>query len=120
MQKTINIDGRDVPFKATAATIRNYRTRFGRDLLLDFQKLQSDTTSGETLTSEALTIFENLAFTMAKQADPSIPDTADEWLDDFDMFSIYVVLPQIVELWQLSTLPISTPKKKEIPQQTAR
>lgn len=115
MQKTINIDGKDVEFKATAATIRNYRYMFGRDLLLDFQKLQSDTASGDTLSADALTIFENMAYTMAKQADPSIPDSADEWLDGFDMFSIYVVLPQIVELWQLSALPTSTPKKKAQP-----
>ena len=32
-------------------------------------------------------------------ADPSIPKTIDEWLDQFDMFSIYQVLPQILELW---------------------
>lgn len=113
MEKVINIDGKAVPFKATAATIRNYRTRFGRDLLLDFQKLQDDASAGQNLSVDTLTIFENLAYTMAKQADPNIPDTADEWLDGFDMFSIYVVLPQIVELWQLSNLPISTSKKKE-------
>lgn len=112
MEKTINIDGRAVKFKATASTIRQYRMRFGRDLLLDFQKLQESTGSGATLSAEALTTFENLAFTMAKQADPEIPDTADEWLDTFDMFSIYVVLPQIVELWQLSTLPTAESKKK--------
>lgn len=112
MERTINIDGRDVKFKATAATIRNYRALFQRDLLMDFQKLQADTTSGETLSSDTLTIFENLAYIMAKQADPTIPDTADEWLDTFDMFSIYVVLPQIVELWKLSELPTSVSKKK--------
>ena len=112
MERTIHIDGRDVPFKATAATIRNYRAIFGRDLLLDFKKLQDATASGETLSAETLTIFENLAFTMAKQADPTIPDTADEWLDTFDMFSIYLVLPQIVELWKLSELPLSVSKKK--------
>lgn len=113
MEKIIRIDEKDVKFKATAATIRKYRETFGRDLLMDFQTLQEQTGSGETLTVEALTIFENLAFTMAKQADPSIPDTADEWLDTFNMFSIYIVLPQIVELWQLSNLPLSTSKKKE-------
>lgn len=112
MEKTISIDGRDVKFKATASTIRQYRARFGRDLLMDFQKLQNETNKGETLSVDTLTIFENLAYTMAKQADPDIPDTADEWLDGFDMFSIYIVLPQIVELWQLSNLPISTSKKK--------
>lgn len=113
MEKTIRVDDKDVKFKATAATIRKYREAFGRDLLMDFQKLQDESSSGETLTVDALNIFENLAYTMAKQADPEIPDTADEWLDEFDMFSIYVVLPQIVELWQLSTVPTAQSKKKE-------
>lgn len=113
MEKTIRIDEKDVKFKATASTIRKYREAFGRDLLMDFQKLQNEAGSGETLTVDTLTIFENLAYTMAKQADESIPDTPDEWLDEFNMFSIYVVLPQIVELWQLSKLPLSTSKKKE-------
>ena len=80
---------------------------------MDFQKLQKDTEGAEVLSADTLTIFENLAYTMAKQADPSIPDTADEWLDTFNMFSIYIVLPQIIELWQLSNLPLSTSKKKE-------
>lgn len=112
MEKTIRIDDKDVKFKATAATIRRYRERFGQDLLMDFAKLQEEASSGETLTAAALNTFENLAYTMAKQADDSIPDSADEWLDGFEMFSIYVVLPQIVELWQLSNLPTSTSKKK--------
>ena len=112
MERVIRIDDKDVPFKATASTIRRYRERFGRDLLLDFQKLQGDIDKNEQLTVETLTIFENLAYTMAKQADPEIPETPDEWLDEFDMFSIYVVLPQIVELWKLSELPTSASKKK--------
>lgn len=112
MERTINIDGKDVKFKATAATIRKYRALFGRDLLLDFQKLQDASTSGETLTADSLLIFENMAFVMAKQADPTIPDNPDDWLDGFGIFSIYVILPQIVELWQLSNLPLSESKKK--------
>jgi hypothetical protein len=36
---------------------------------------------------------------MAFHADPSIPKTIDEWLDQFDMFSIYQVLPEILTLW---------------------
>ena len=36
---------------------------------------------------------------MAFPADNSIPATIEEWLDQFDMFSIYEVLPQILELW---------------------
>ena len=38
--------------------------------------------------------------------------TADDWLDTFDMFSIYEILPQIFELWALNTKQTSTPKKK--------
>ena len=50
-----------------------------------------------------LEMFENIAFIMAKHADASIPDTPEEWLDGFNTFSIYQVLPQIIELWGLNT-----------------
>ena len=39
---------------------------------------------------------------MAKHADGSNPDTPEEWLDDFNTFSIYQVLPQLIELWGLN------------------
>ena len=35
----------------------------------------------------SLVMFENIAFIMAKHADPSIPDTPEEWLDNFNTFS---------------------------------
>ena len=47
----------------------------------------------------SLEMFENIAYTMAKHADPSIPDSPEEWLDEFSTFSIYQVLPKIIELW---------------------
>lgn len=111
MEKTIKIDGKDVRFKATAATIRMYRQLTGRDMLLDMQSLR-DLSTTDGMSVEALTVFENVAYVMAKQADPTIPDTADEWLDTFEMFSIYVVLPEIVELWHANELGTSKPKKK--------
>ena len=48
---------------------------------------------------EDLEIFENVAYIMAFHADPSIPKTIDEWLEQFEMFSIYEILPEILELW---------------------
>lgn len=36
---------------------------------------------------------------MALHADPSTPASIDAWLDQFEMFSIYEVLPEILELW---------------------
>ena len=49
-----------------------------------------------------LEMFENIAFIMAKHADASIPDTPEEWMDQFNTFSIYQVLPQLIELWGLN------------------
>lgn len=39
---------------------------------------------------------------MAKPADANIPDTPEEWLDEFNAFSIYQVLPKLIELWGLN------------------
>lgn len=114
--KSIEIDGRQVPFKASAAVPRIYRLKFGRDIFSDIDKLVDATQGGDaaesTLDVETLTIFEDVAYTMAKYADPSAPETPEEWLDTFDMFSIYFILPQIIELWRLNTNVMVESKKK--------
>jgi hypothetical protein len=47
--------------------------------------------------------IEDISYIMAKHADPQgVPDTLDEWLDQFGTFSIYQVLPEIIELWGLN------------------
>ena len=61
---------------------------------------------------EDLEIFENVAYIMAYHADNSIPPTIEEWLDEFDMFSIYEVLPQILELWGENLVTDVTSKKR--------
>ena len=105
--KNIEIDGRLVPFKASAAIPRIYRLKFGRDIFADIDKLV-EATEGQDPAESALDvitlgIFEDVAYTMAKYADPAVPETPEEWLDGFDMFSIYLILPQIIELWRLNT-----------------
>ena len=109
MEKNILIDGREVPFKATAATIRIYRQTFQRDILNDMERLQKEASDGR-MTAEALEMFENMAYVMARQADPTIPSTADEWFD------IYQILPEIVALWGVSTTTLSESKKKALRQ----
>ena len=64
-------------------------------------------------------LFENIAFIMAKHADPAIPDTPEEWLDGFGTFSIYQVLPQLIELWGLN-VKTDVEAKKNFAQLTAR
>ena len=49
---------------------------------------------------------------MAKHADASIPDIPEEWLEQFNTFSIYQVLPQLIELWVLNVKTEVESKKK--------
>ena len=106
MTKNIEIDGKAVAFKASAAIPRIYRIKFHRDIYKDLRTLEkavgknSEDESGLDLFS--LEMFENIAYIMAKHADQSIPDNPEDWLDGFNTFSIYQVLPQIIELWGLN------------------
>ena len=92
--------------RASAAIPRIYRVKFHRDIYKDLQALEKaigDNSEAESnMDMFSLEMFENIAFVMAKHADPTIPDTPEEWLDRFNTFSIYQVLPQIIELWGLN------------------
>ena len=126
MERTITISGKDVKMRASALIPRLYRFRFGRDIIRDMASLQKaykkkqdlpeDATEEEKIDAEFsvvdLMVFENVAYIMAKHADPSIPDDPNEWLDGFDMFSIYEILPEILQMWNLSNAQTSKPKKK--------
>ena len=107
MTKKIQIDGKDVVFKASAAIPRIYRLKFQRDIYKDLRDLEKavDSSSAEesNLDLFSLEMFENIAYIMAKHADPTaVPDSPEEWLDEFSTFSIYQVLPEIIELWGLN------------------
>ena len=56
---------------------------------------------------------------MKRHADPKIPDTPEKWLDDFNTFSIYQVLPKIIELWGLN-VKVDVEAKKNFNQLTAK
>ena len=121
--RTIEIDGRPVPFKASAAIPRIYRLKFGRDIFADIDRLMAamdkQSPEGSDLDLITLGIFEDVAYTMAKYADPDVPETPEEWLDGFSVFSIYFILPQIIELWGLNN-KTEVQGKKKAGRQTAR
>ena len=123
MVKKIEIDGQQVPFRASAAIPRIYRIKFHRDIYKDLRELEKSVGSTDPENSNldlfSLEMFENIAYVMARHADPSIPDTPEEWLDGFNTFSIYQVLPQIIELWGLNTQQ-EVESKKNFAQLTAR
>ena len=104
LEKTLTISGKEVRFRSSATVPRLYRIKFKRDIFKDLAKLEKSykdkaSEDGSTLEIEDLEIFENVAYIMAFHADHSIPGTIDEWLDQFEMFSIYEVLPESLELW---------------------
>ena len=123
MEKTIMIDGREVRLRASAAIPRLYRIKFRRDILQDMQTIKKavekftrenaqEGGQRSSIPLEALELFENVSYLMAKHADPAVPPTVEEWLDGFETFSIYTVFPAIEELWMANVQQLSTPAKK--------
>ena len=85
MEKLIEIDGMQVPFKATARTPVLYRTLFGKDIFKDLARLtesmkkakeKADADDASLLDVGTLEVFLNIAYVMAKQADS--PPQRDE------------------------------------------
>ena len=106
MTSYIEIDGKQVPFRASAAVPRLYRIKFHRDIYSDLRLLEKAISKEKEEESQldlfSLEMFENISYIMAKHADANIPDSPEEWLDGFNTFSIYQVLPKIIELGGLN------------------
>lgn len=94
-------------FRASAAVPRLYRIKFGRDIYKDLRQLESSVGEGDENASKldlfSLELFEDLAWLMARHADPeNVPDNPEDFLDQFNTFSIYQILPQLIDLWGLN------------------
>lgn len=118
MEKTVKIGDQEVRFCSSAAIPRLYRIKFKRDIFKDLSKLEKSYQdkggeAGSSMEIEDLEIFENVAYIMAYHADPTIPDTIEDWLDQFEMFSIYQVLPEILELWGSNLITDVKAKKNQ-------
>ena len=104
--KTIEVDDKAVEFRASAAIPRLYRNKFHRDIYKDLNELQKGIDENDAANSNldtfSLELFENIAWLMAKHQNPDVPNNPEEWLDEFNTFSIYEILPQIIELWGLN------------------
>lgn len=126
MDRIITIDGKAVGFRATALTPRLYRHKIGRDIIQDMNGLRKALAKATSLGADAteeerrdaqlsaldLEVFENMAWVMARQYDGNIPNNPDDWLDGFDTFSVYEILPGLLELWAKNEKTTAVPKKK--------
>ena len=133
MTKDIMIGGKTYKFKSTAAIPRMYRIKFNRDIFVDMERLKNDIEASERkqkadrekaekegvpyeassdIPIASLEMFENIAYLMNRHGDASQPTDIYEWLEQFDTFNIYEILPSILELWNLNGKGLSEAKKR--------
>lgn len=129
MEKTVIIGGKETRMRASALIPRLYRYKFGRDIVSDMNQLRKSyqkakkAQESEGATEEEiqdaqlsvvdLTIFENIAWLMCKHADKEVPDDPDAWLDSIEgVFSVYEIMPVILELWDANQATTSKSRKK--------
>lgn len=115
MEKIIEIEeGRSLNFKASAFSPIVYNKLFpGRDFLKDIECLEKkNKKNDQSFSTELYEQFARVAYTFAYQGLAPTPretqeqkefreqyQDAWEWIDSFQTFSIYEILPEIVELW---------------------
>lgn len=114
---TITVDGKEVTLRASAAVPRLYRIKFRQDIIQDMQAvaraMEDKDKTGQDLPLEALELFENMAYIMAKHGDKDhVPDSPDAWLEEFSTFSIYQLFPVLQALWEGNMEALDVAKKK--------
>lgn len=116
MEKIVTIGNQEVKFRSSAALPHMYRRKFQRDIFLDMEDLRKNLTKNKdgssSLSITSLEMFENLAWCFARHADPNVPDDIEEWLAQFETFDIYVLLPELMSMWNTEQLSTSSLKKK--------
>ena len=120
LEKKIMIDGKPVKFRASAAVPRLYMALTGSDIFSDIgdltEQFHKPAKTGEQQKAQIdlkdlgkMSTFENIAYV-------SVPDTVEEWLDQFGMMSIWRAFPQIAKLWAASQKTNVDLKKKNVRQ----
>lgn len=126
MEKTIVIDGQKVRFKTNGAIPLRYKAQFGKDYFKEIFKMlpigklngkDKNEIKPEDLEALDFDVFYNVAWTMAKTADPTISEPL-EWLGSFEEFPIGDIFPDLQEM-MLTTLQ-STKKKMNSTKKTAK
>ena len=118
MEKTVSLAGRDYRMRASALIPRIYRAKFGRDLISDIKAMQDAIRAAikeKRSFADAINLetLENIAWTMIHHAGEQIPDDPAEWLGGIDdVFAIYNILPDVLDLWNGNQKTTAVSKKK--------
>lgn len=116
MEKIVMIGDKEVKFRSSAALPHMYRRKFRRDIFVDMDALRKSMRKGKSgedqIDIDSLEMFENLAWCFAKHADPEVPDDVEAWLEQFETFDIYNILPDLFAMWANENAGTSKLKKK--------
>ena len=127
IEKTIMIEGRPAKLRSSALIPKLYRAYFGRDMVQDMKLLAKGYKKLKDLPKNAteeereeaqmsimdLEIFERVTWIMMKHGGSNVGETPEEWLDSLDgIFSVYEILPTVLELWAANNKTTSVPRKK--------
>lgn len=110
MEKTIQIDGKDVALKATAMNMVVYRGQFGKDIMEVAGQIVKAGSTQDFSNLDSLGVA-RLIWTMAKTADKNIPDF-EEWFDGIEMFPVLDILGDTMELIMANLTSTTTIKPK--------
>lgn len=123
----INVGGKPMEFKSSGMTQITYSMLFkGRDFVKDIfslRELEKNIESDESFSipPDSLKIFANICYTMRYQALSREEKkkfrlkypTAFDWLDELDAFSIYEILPVLMDLWDVDSIQTSSLEEKK-------
>ena len=100
MEKILTISGKEVPFKSSGAFFLRYRSQFGKDPLREImllnKGLEEYNKTGSVEHIDTVVLF-NLIWALAKTANPDIKPPM-EWLDEFDEFPVFDLLPELEDM----------------------
>jgi len=103
LEKTIEIDGKQIRFKSSGATAIRYKMQFRKDYFAEILRLNTlgklniENMDPDALDKLDFEVFYNIAWTLAKTADSTIPDPFT-WLDEFEQFPIFDFIEVIQDM----------------------
>ena len=110
MEKIIQIDGKDVPLRATAMNMVIYRSEFNKDIMEVSGAIVKAGSTQDFTNLDSLGVA-RLIWTMAKTYDKDLP-SFEKWFSEIEMFPVLDILTECMELIMANLTSVSTIKPK--------
>lgn len=111
MKRIVSFNGKECTIVNNALLPRKYRHQFGRDLIVDMQKMADSYKSNPDAVNTD--VLENITWLMLKEGGEDVGSTVEEWLESLDdTFAIYEIIEDVLGLWVNGRVTTSAVKKK--------